>query len=453
MTPTVAGQPPCSVVVGVSQDALDALSASLFAQAQSINPGPFCGTVEIATLGVTSATWSIDQAPTFVLSPGVEHRAWLRARVEREAHGHRHAAAAAAYLADDAVVFAANAAQVSGSLLLADGSTMVLSGSLSTSVQARTGPGVVILEAVGSRFVPSGPIQPGLQWVLDQIVVPQIQASLNQLYANGFVFDLFDNDLLNLSPPGIAIDGQWLLAFSAQGATVPAPPPPGTRWPSASGFALAKRNVLEGVLSTYLQRHNTGKSGSASASIGPISLGADYGVGLTALNAGQAQSGTLGGSAVAGGSGRIWAQLKPFPRTTFGLGITANPDFVMQLNRQDETLTLVPVSITGINLELQLFTVPPWVTYITENIIDWLAQPISPLIVDLVRQAPLPSVDLPVDQLVEGRVTSTWSIGPLALAECRDAAGEDWLGLVGAPQVTCTVAPPVESQAVVGARS
>jgi hypothetical protein len=427
-----------AAVIGVSVGCLDALSASLFAQASAIDPGPFRGSIPVGTLGVTSASWVVGAAPVFALSPSSDERAWLQGRLAARLGDHPLAAAAARHVAEEEVVIAMSAPSCTATLELDDGTTIPLPGSFTTYLHARTAPGLtIVVEAVASRFVPVGPVQPGLQWVIDNIVVPQLQSVVNQAYASGFAFDLFANAPVPLSPPGITVDGDWLLAFSAPGPDVPAPPPVGSRWPSQTGFAVATRALWQATIQRYLQAHNTYASGSTKIKIGPVKLTAQYSAGLTTIVPGSPVGGGLDGSGQVGGSGSIKVDIPLVPDFTVGVGITASPTFQLQLARSGQTLELVPVSMGSLNLDITLFGVPKIITDLVGKILDFLAQGIGPLVIGLIDKFfKQPTVTLPTEEVQYGDATTSWSIDAVGVAACTDASGVAWLGLTGAPEVS-----------------
>lgn len=427
---------PAVIVAGASQSALNATVLAFHAVTHSGCPGPFQGVVEIETLGVKRVSWSMPNAPTIDLAPKPEDRRWLKARI-REALGTFELAEAwADSVVDESVIFGLEATGVQVTVELDDGAHQTVSGTMSTFVQARTSADRrIVFQAQHSRFIPEGDHDPGMQWLLDHIVVPQAQMHLNAVFAGGNPFTPFPDDLVRFSAPSIEIAKGALLAFATDDPAAASADPPTLSWPADRVQGLARLEIWERAFTAIIKRRHLGDSFDFHFDIGIYAFGVSYYYGIFQARILKRLSGDkvlVEMSAGGGGSVTVTILLVP---VKLKLGIVARPQ--MEVSVRTGSGRIVPriETIKSLNLHLDL-TVPLLLQPIFDLIVNAIAKVIADRMRSLLEKIDLGSTEIPSMDLGWESVMASVSGKDLKLAQQAVSGQPDWFGISAAPIAT-----------------
>lgn len=314
------------VAVGASQNQLNSVGAVIYKQ---LYPQLFTGAVDVPTLGLKVA-YDVQQAPAVNLSPPPPQ---LTARVA-DRLGQALAAAVrptpelVAAAMDSVILFSVTAPQIAITLTAADGKTTKLTIAATALCQADIDPanGQVKLTALHVS-IPQW-TDPTVQWVLDNVITPEVLKILNQ-YLAGVALPQLSIAGVDLNVPLVAIENAEMIALTTlKGSAPPTPPPAGTAWPSAPFFALLSAAAADAAAAYQVQQLNPRFQDNGSASWTVFSVNWGYNL-------------TLGDPSIGIGSGGYHLRLRLsggvnaglgadlgflHPHVDFGVGFSTNPD-------------------------------------------------------------------------------------------------------------------------------
>ena len=427
---------PAAIVAGASQSALNATVLAFHAATHSGCPGPFQGVVEIETLGVKRVSWSMANAPTIDLAPKQADRRWLKARICEALGTFELAEAWADSVVDESVIFGVEATGVEVTIELDDGASRAVSGKLSVFVQARTSADRrIVFQAQHSRYIPEGDHDPGTQWLLDHIVVPQAQTHLNDVFADGNPFTPFPDDLVRFSAPSIEIADGALLAFATDDPGAASAGPPALSWPADRVQELARLDIWQRAFTTIIKRRHLGDSFDFHFDIGIYAFGVSYYYGIfEARILKRLSDDKVLVEMSAGGGGSVTTTIFFVP-VKLKLGIVARPQ--MEVRIQTRSGRIVPriETIKSLNLHLDL-SVPVILQPIFDLIVNAITKVIADRMRSLLERIDLGSTEIPSMDLGWESVMASVSGKDLKLVQQPVSGQSDWFGMSGVPIAT-----------------
>ncbi len=370
------------IAVGASQAQLNGVGAVIYKQ---LYPQLFTGSVDVPSLGLKVA-YDVQQAPAINLSPPPPA---LRAHViDLLGHGLAEPEVVAA-AADSMILFSLTAPQIALTLTAADGKTNKLTISATALCQADIDPtnGQVKLTALHVS-IPQW-TDPTVQWVLDNVVAPEVLRILNQ-YLAGVALPPLTIAGVALNVPLVVIQNAEMIAVTTlKGAAPPSPPPAGTPWPSAPFFALLSAAAADAAAAYQVQQLNPRfqDGGSAGWTIFSVNWGYNLtlgdpsiGIGSGSYHLGLRLSG--GVNAGLGADFGIWK-----PHVDFGVGFTTNPDpggsIGLSVNAGN-TIVVNMQRVDAFGIALSIGGLPGWanaaIGWVTSTITNGLTSTLVPAV-------------------------------------------------------------------------
>ena len=430
-----------AVVAGAGQKGLNAAVRAFHRATRSGCPGPFQGVVEIETLGVKQVFWAIPNAPTIDLAPKQVDRDWLKARIRDGLGSFDLAEAWADSIVDQSVILAVEATGVEVTIEVDNGSRQMVSGKLSTFVQARASADRrIVFQAQHSRFVPDGDHDAGTQWLLDHIVVPQAQIHLNAVFADGNPFTPFPDHLVRFSAPSIAIADGALVAFATDDPTAKTAGPPVLSWPAGRVQEVARLDIWKRAFTTIIKRRHLGDSFEFRFDIPPYAFGVSYHWGIHEAQVVKRLSGDrLVMEMSAGGGGSVTVTILFMP-AKLKLGIAARPQMEVSVHTKGGQIVPRIERINSLNLHLEL-TVPIVLQPILNLIVNAITKVVSGRMTRLLEKIDLGSTEIPSIDLGWGGVMASVSGKDLKLVQQSVSKQSTWFGMSAVPIATPCAAP------------
>lgn len=377
------------VAVGASQSQLNSVGAVLYKQ---LYPNLFTGSIQVEALNLTVA-YDVQQPPTLNLNPPTaQERAALtqRAHEAAAAAGELTAEAKAVLsaLMDSTVLLSITAPQIAVTLTAADKSKTSLTVSASAVCQADIDPTTGRIQLTTLHATVSQWTDPTVQWVLDNVISPQVLKILDQ-YLSGITLPPLTIAGVTLSSPIVVVQDSMLIALTTlQRNGPPTPPPSGTSWPRANFFSLLDTAVVDAAAAYQVAQLNPqfDKSGSASWTVFRVHWGANLTLGNPSIGIGNGfhLSLQLGGGVNAGLSARlvVWN-----PSINFGVGFSTNPNPGGTVGLRVDASNRILLSIQKVDsfgIAIQIPGLPSWANdalgWVTGVITDGLTSALVPAV-------------------------------------------------------------------------